>query len=170
MVKIAERLTHLLGWAAGATVVLMMLHVMIDVVGKYAFNAPLPGTAEVVAAYYMIGCVFLPLAWVEASGGSIVVEVVYDKVPARVQGAMRWIADLVSAVYYSILAWFSWDVATHAWRIGETVDGIWRITTWPAKFLLPFGFVLAVVVILLRLILGPRGQIRTTGTPAVQDL
>lgn len=161
MVKLTEKLTHLLGWIAGVTVLLMMFHVMIDVIGKYAFNAPLPGTAEVVAAYYMIACVFLPLAWVEAAGGSIVVEVVYEKVPPRTQAVMLRLADMVSVVYYAILGWFSWGVATHAWRINETVDGIWRITTWPAKFLLPFGFFLAVVVILLRLVLGDRGRIRT---------
>lgn len=163
MVKLTERLTHLLGWVAGATVLLMMFHVIIDVIGKYVFNAPLPGTAEVVAAYYMIGCVFLPLAWVEASGGSIVVEVIFENCSPKAQAVMLKLADVVSIVYYSVLAWFSWTVATHAWRVNETVDGIWRITTWPAKFLLPFGFALAVAVILLRLFLGPRGQIRTSG-------
>ena len=162
MVKLTEKLTHLLGWIAGATVLLMMFHVMVDVIGKYLFSAPLPGTAEVVAAYYMIACVFLPLAWVEASGGSIVVEVIYEKCSPRSQAVMVKLADTVSAIYYSILAWFSWGVAMHAWKINETVDGIWRITTWPAKFLLPFGFALAVVVILLRLFLGNRGRIRTT--------
>lgn len=163
MVKIAEKLTHLLGWIAGLTVVLMMIHVMVDVIGKYVFNAPLPGTAEVVAAYYMIGCVFLPLAWVEASGGSIVVEVIYEKVSPRARRVMLKLADIVSIIYYSVLGWFSWGVATHAWRINETVDGIWRITTWPAKFLLPFGFAIAVIVIVLRLFLGERGKVRTAG-------
>lgn len=163
MVKIAEKLTLLLGWIAGLTVVLMMIHVMVDVIGKYVFNAPLPGTAEVVAAYYMIGCVFLPLAWVEASGGSIVVEVIYEKVSPRARRVMLKLADIVSIVYYSVLGWFSWGVATHAWRINETVDGIWRITTWPAKFLLPFGFAIAVIVIVLRLFLGERGKVRTAG-------
>lgn len=163
MVRLTERLTHLLGWTAGLSVVLMMCHVMVDVIGKYVFNAPLPGTAEVVAAYYMIACVFLPLAWVEASGGSIVVEVIYEKCSPRVQGVMLKIADAVAVVYYSVLGWFSWDVAMHALRINETVDGIWRIATWPAKFMLPAGFALAVVIILLRLILGDRGRVRTTG-------
>lgn len=161
MVKLTERLTHLLAWIAGGTVLLMMLHVMADVIGKYVFNAPLPGTAEVVAAYYMIGCVFLPLAWVEASGGSIVVEVIYEKCPVAVQGLMLKAADLISAIYYAILGWFSWGVAMRAFRVGETVDGIWRITTWPAKFMLPLGFAIAVVVILLRLFFGARGRVHT---------
>lgn len=160
MVKIVETLTRLLAWVAGLAVLLMMFHVMVDVLGKYLFNAPLPGTAEVVAAYYMIGAVFLPLAWVEVSGGSIVVEVIYEKVPERAQKVMLILADVVSAIYYSVLAWFSWGVAVHAWRINETVDGIWRVTTWPAKFLLPFGFGLVVVVLLMRIAMGERGRMK----------
>jgi TRAP-type C4-dicarboxylate transport system permease small subunit len=162
MVRLFELLTRLLGWIAGLTVLFMMFHVMIDVIGKYVFNAPLPGTAEVVAAYYMIGCVFLPLAWVEASGGSIVVEVIYEKVPVSAQKVMLVAADVVSAVYYAVLGWFSWEVAARAYDINETVDGIWRITTWPAKFLLPFGFALVVVILILRVLLGERGRIRTS--------
>lgn len=164
MVKLAERLTHLLAWIAGSTVVLMMIHVMIDVVGKYVFHAPLPGTAEVVAAYYMIGVVFLPLAWCEASGNSIVVEVVYERCSEATQAVMLKIADIVSAVYCAIFAWFSWEVAVRAYRMNETMDGIWRITTWPAKFMLPAGFALACFIILLRLVMGRRGQVRTTAS------
>ncbi len=162
MVKLVERLTRLLAWFAGLAVLLMMFHVMIDVLGKYLFSAPLPGTAEVVAAYYMIGAVFLPLAWVELSGGSIVVEVIYEKVPERAQKVMLILADIVSAVYYSVLAWFSWGVAKHAYNVNESVDGIWRITTWPAKFLLPFGFCLVVVVLVMRVFMGERNRMTTT--------
>ena len=168
MARLTERLTRLLAWVAGLVVLLMMFHVMIDVSGKYLFNAPLPGTAEVVAAYYMIGAVFLPLAYVEASGGSIVVEVIYEKVSARAQKFMLIAANVVSVIYYSVLAWFSWDLAVRAWRVNETVDGIWRITTWPAKFLLPFGFCLAVIVILMRVLRGERG--RTTDPNATVEI
>jgi TRAP-type C4-dicarboxylate transport system permease small subunit len=161
MIKLFERLTHLLGWIAGLAVLLMMVHVIIDVVGKYFFNMPFPGTAEIVANYYMIGCVFLPLAWVEASNGSIVVEVIYEKVPVRAQKVMLVLADIVSAIYYAILATISWTVARHAFSVNESVDGIWRITTWPAKFVLPFGFALVVVILLLRIAMGERGRIGT---------
>jgi TRAP-type C4-dicarboxylate transport system permease small subunit len=164
MLRLFEKLTHLLGWIAGLTVLLMMFHVMIDVIGKYAFNAPFPGTAEIVANYYMIGCVFLPLAWVEAAGGSIIVEVIYEKVPERAQKVMLILADAVSALYYAVLAWFSWTVAARAFRVNESVDGIWRITTWPAKFILPFGFALVVVILILRICLGERGRVRTTAS------
>jgi len=44
MIRLFERLTHLLAWVAGLTVLMMMFHVMIDVIGKYvsAHRFPAP--------------------------------------------------------------------------------------------------------------------------------
>lgn len=162
MVAFASLLTRGLGLIAGAAMALMMLHVTADVIGKYAFHRPVPSTAEVVANYYMIAGVFLPLAWVEARNGSIVVELFYDLVPAFAQRAMVFFARLCTALFYAGLAWFSWDVATRAYRIGETLDGIWRVVVWPAKFMLPLGLGLAVVIILLQIV----GSIRSDESEA----
>ena len=53
-------------------VVLMMLHVTADVVGRYLFNAPLPGTTVWVANYYMIIIVFL------AIGVGAILQVIWE--------------------------------------------------------------------------------------------
>lgn len=158
MARLASLLTSALALIAGIAMALMMLHVMADVVGKYVLHKPVPGTAEVVANYYMIAGVFLPLAWVEAKNGSIVVELVFDLVSARAQKAMVFIAHLCTTIFYAGLGWFSWDVAMRAYRINETLDGIWRVVIWPAKFMLPLGLAIAVVVLILRMINGPQAQ------------
>lgn len=159
MVRLVSLLTYAMAALAGLAMALMMLHVMADVVGKYVFNAPVPSTAEVVANYYMIAGVFLTLAWVEAINGPIVVDLIYDMVPARMKRAMLWLGDVATLAFYGVLGWFSWEVAMRAWTIFETVDGIWRIVTWPAKFMLPLGLGIAVLVLLLRLVMGERGRI-----------
>ena len=41
---------------------LMMLHVSVDVTGRYLFNRPIDGTTEIVAAYYMVLVAYLPWA------------------------------------------------------------------------------------------------------------
>ncbi|TKT78273.1 TRAP transporter small permease subunit [Aquamicrobium sp. LC103] len=166
MVGLVRFLTNALALVAGLAMALMMLHVMADVVGKYVFNQPVPSTAEVVANYYMIAGVFLPLAWVEATNGSIVVELIYDLVPQKARKAMLVIADLCSALFYGGLGWFSWDVAMRAYRINETLDGIWRVVIWPAKFMLPLGLALAVAVLVLRLATGSRADITDPASAA----
>src|SRR5262245_13352289 len=59
-------------WISLAAGVLMMLHVTVDVVGRYAFNRPLDGTTEIVAAYYMVVIAYAPWAWIAARDNHIV--------------------------------------------------------------------------------------------------
>ena len=61
----------LLGRAIAAGV-LMMLHVTVDVTGRYLFNRPLEGTTEIVAAYYMVVIAYAPWAWIAARDNHIV--------------------------------------------------------------------------------------------------
>lgn len=151
-------LTQALGIVAGIAVGLMMFHVMADVLGKYLLNQPVPSTAEVVANYYMIACVFLSLAYIEARGSAISVDLVYDQVGPAARRVMRKIGQIVTLLFYIGFGWFSWDVAMRAWRVNETVDGLWRITVWPAKFLLPIGLAIACLVLLLKIFSRERAQ------------
>lgn len=152
MTRFTTFVSHLLAIVAAAALGLMMLHVTADVVGKYVFNHPIPGTAEVVASYYMVAAVFLPLAWVEIREGSILVEILFDLLPAMGRRVATFVATALSAVFYGGLAWLSWAPAVKAWQIGEVVEGTWRVVIWPTKFLLPLGLALACVVMLLRLV------------------
>lgn len=165
MYSILRYLTNGLAWLAGLAVALMMFHVMADVVGKYVFHYPVPSTAEVVANYYMIAVVFLSLAWVEAKGSAIAVDLIYDMVRSPIQRAMRKIGEIATLAFYLGLGWFSWDVAMRAWKTNETVDGLWRVTVWPAKFMLPLGIAVACLVLILR-ILSTAGRFNMTGAPA----
>ncbi|WP_138472372.1 MULTISPECIES: TRAP transporter small permease subunit [Rhodobacterales] len=159
MFAILRNLTTALAVLAGMSVALMMLHVMADVMGKYFFHYPVPSTAEVVANYYMIAVVFLSLAWVEAKGSAISVDLIYDAAPAGAQRIMRKIGEAVTLAFYIGLGWFSWDVAIRAWKVNESVDGLWRVTIWPAKFMLPIGIALACLVLLVRIFAEPRIRI-----------
>lgn len=147
-----QYLTRLLGILAGVSVGLMMIHVMADVLGKYLLHKPVPSTAEVVANYYIIACVFLSLAYIEARGTAIAVDLVYDKVSARAQRVMLKMGQVATLLFYIGLGWFSWDVAIRAWRVNETVDGLWRVTVWPAKFMLPVGLAIACVILVVKIL------------------
>ena len=65
LLKALDRIADLLLIAGCAVTLAMMLHVTADVLGKVLFNHPINRTLEVVTYYYMVGCVFLPLAMVQ---------------------------------------------------------------------------------------------------------
>tara|TARA_R110002020_G_scaffold113518_50_gene261281 strand:+ start:583 stop:1092 length:510 start_codon:yes stop_codon:yes gene_type:complete len=166
MSRFAQHVSHLLAVIAALALGLMMLHVTADVVGKYVFNSPIPGTAEVVASYYMVSAVFLPLAWVEIREGSIMVEILYDLLPRLGRRICLLVATALSALFYGGLSWLSWAPAVKAWQIGEVVEGTWRVVVWPTKFLLPIGLALACVVMLLRLVDIVRGAYAPGDVPS----
>ncbi|MCV2894302.1 TRAP transporter small permease subunit [Lentibacter sp. XHP0401] len=149
--RISHTVAHLLVIIAALALLLMMFHVTADVIGKYVFNAPIPGTAEVVASYYMVAAVFLPLAWVEIKESSITVELLYSLFGHRAKNLALLLATAVSALFYGGLAWLLWAPALQSYRIGEIVEGTWRVVIWPTKFLLPLGLALACLVMVLRL-------------------
>lgn len=164
--RVSQHIAHLLAVIAALALLLMMLHVTADVFGKYVFNAPIPGTAEVVASYYMVAAVFLPLAWVEIREGSIIVELIYQMFGRRAKTFCLLIATTLSALFYGGLAWLSFAPAIQAWRIGEIVEGAWRVVIWPTKFLLPLGLALACLVMVLRMIDIISGSYRPEPHPA----
>jgi TRAP-type C4-dicarboxylate transport system permease small subunit len=150
--SLVDKLSDLLVIVAGLALVAMMTHVTSDVIGKYFFSMPIPGTAEVVASYYMIATVFLPLAYIEVHRRPIVVDLVYNMLPGVAHPAIDLLGTIASGIFYGFLAWQSTLIALNAWEIGEIVEGAWRVVVWPSRFLLPLGLALACIVLILRAI------------------
>jgi len=72
-----------LAFIGAVGMVLMVLHVIIDVTGRFVFNHPLTGTLETVTYYYMVMVTVLPFAYVTRRQGQIVVELFTGWMPAR---------------------------------------------------------------------------------------
>jgi TRAP-type C4-dicarboxylate transport system permease small subunit len=157
MKRTADALASMLAIIAGLSLVLMMVHVSLDVVLKYFFKLPIPGTAEVVASYYMIGTVFLPLAYIEVHNRPIVVELFYDRMPSGLQLPLDILGTAASIAFYAFLAWQSTKIAITSFETREYVDGIWKVIVWPSRFLIPVGLIVACVVLVLRLQMLLRG-------------
>ncbi|WP_175496462.1 TRAP transporter small permease [Paracoccus halophilus] len=143
-------------WVSGICLVAMMLHVCLDVAAKNMTGRPVPGTAEIVARYYMLAAVFLPLPLVELRNNAIVVDLFYDMFGPAVQKLCMVIAYLGQTAFFGLLAYRSFWDAIDSYHKGEFVDGQVPIIVWPAAFFLPFGFALAFLVSLLRV-----GQVLT---------
>jgi TRAP-type C4-dicarboxylate transport system permease small subunit len=140
-----------LTWFSYAVLLIMMAHITADVLFKYFLNQPIQGTLEIVANYYMIGVVLLPLPLVELDDRNVQVELISRLLP---DWGQRWSLAtvlLVSAAFYAVLAYRTGIDAMAAFDKGEVVMGAVSVITWPGRFILPAAFALAVVVSLLRI-------------------
>lgn len=143
-----SRLTHLMTLLGGLAIALMMLHVTADVVCRFLFGKPIPGTITVVSHYYMIIAAFVPLALAEQKDAHISVEVLTERLPGWIQKHLQGWALLLSALVFSLLAVRTWEVALAKHAIhASVVQGDASIAVWPTYFVLPAGLALMTVVL-----------------------
>ena len=144
---------------------LMALHVVLDVGGRYIFNAPLPGTVEMVSHYYMVGVIFLPLAYVQSRRGHFVAEIFTQRMPPLVVAVLEAVVTLVTALLLAFLAWRTAAYALEFTQARESVQtAYFTIPTWPSRWLVPLGLGLMALYALVQALLALAG--RTTGGPA----
>ncbi len=133
---------------------LMVLHIVIDVLCRYAFNIALPGTIAFVSNYYMIAIIFLPLATAEIERRHIEVEVLTQALPSAFDAFLRLAGWLIAAVIFSMMSVESWKEASRAYSIGSfIIEHGYRIPVWISYYMLPVGFVAVAVVCLTRFVL-----------------
>jgi TRAP-type C4-dicarboxylate transport system permease small subunit len=149
--RAVDRASRALAFVGGLGVVLMMVHVVADSAMKYLFDVPIEGTLEVVSQYYMVACVFLPLALVELRGEQVRVDLFLRLMPRRAAVASYVVTAILSAAFFACLAYYTGEAAVHSFRINEVIMGTSYVIVWPSKWLLPVGFALVVVAIVLRL-------------------
>ena len=59
-------------------VAMMMIHITLDVAGKFLLNEPIPATITIVSNYYMVVVAFLAIGFAETRNGHITVEVLTE--------------------------------------------------------------------------------------------
>lgn len=152
--RLADKFTEFLSYVGMIGVLAMMMHICADIVSRTLFGVSVPATLEMVTRYYMLMLVLLPLAWVEKNRAMIAVEVfsgVFCKLCDRVLDVL---VSLACAGVYFILLISTWQKAVEQYNIGSYIIALdTQIYVWPGYFTLPFGFGMAALVCLLRILL-----------------
>ena len=147
--RLIRRLAGALTWVAGLALFLMMVQMVVDVVMRKFFNRPIEGSLEIVSVYHMVAVVFLPLALVELRHEHISVDLLVQSFPAGLRRAVNVFGYLVCAVFFAVLAYQTLLDAIESLRINEIMMSSIYVTIWPAKFMLPIGFLLMLAAVLL---------------------
>jgi TRAP-type C4-dicarboxylate transport system permease small subunit len=135
-------------------VALMMVHIAIDVAGKFLLNEPIPATIAMVSNYYMVVVAFMAIALAETRNGHITVEVLTELMPMRTQLHLYSWSYLISAVVYGLLTVRTWEEAARAQATGTfMMEQGTKLVTWPSYYLLPIGCGLMTLVVVYRFLI-----------------
>jgi len=156
-------LARIFGLIGMVSMFAMLLHVTLDVAGKWLLGTPLPVTIEMTSNYYMVGVVFFPLAAVELRNGHITVEIISQYLKPRIRRILIAAVSLMGVVYFSLLTTRTWHDAVNKYEIGEYLYGTVPLQIWPTRFFIPLGCGLLVIVLLWKAIMLLRGTDRLVG-------
>ena len=140
-------------FAACFFILVMMIHVTMDVLGKYLFSVPAPATLEAVQFYYMVALVFLPFAYIARGEGHIYVELFTRSLPPRAQSfldGMMGILTLAWVVAIAIYAGGEAITTTLDGEFQETAEG--TVAVWPSRWFIPIGSGIMAIAVVVKII------------------
>ena len=148
-----RRLGEGLAVAGGIALVLMMLHIVADVATKFLFNDPIDGTTEIVAAYYMVAVVFLPLAYVTFAEGHLIVELFTVRMGGRPLAALVGCAGLATLAYLLFFVYHTGVEAVRRTGEGEAWEtSVDLVAVWPSRWFLTIGLAAMALYVALALV------------------
>jgi len=147
--RMTNALSRLLMGVAIVALFLMMVQMVVDVAMRNFFHRPIEGSLEIVSVYHMVAVVFLPLALVERRHEHITVDLLVELLPTLVRRFLMVVGYLVCTIFFGLLTYQTAKDAMEAYAIGEILMSSIYITVWPAKFLLPIGFFVMLLQVIL---------------------
>ena len=95
---------RLLSVICGIMLFAMMLVTLLDVIGRYVFNAPLQGATEL-TAILLVSTIFVGLPAVCLDEENVTVDLLVDRMPAWVHPVRVRLIRIVSGLLLGVIAW-----------------------------------------------------------------
>jgi len=141
-----ERITLVASDIAGGILWVMMVLITVDVVLRYAFNAPTKWANEF-SRYFMVALVFLALSYAVKENAHIKVDILVAKLPRRIHDWLKVVTSILFLAYAAILFYFNWTFFAQSFALKTTSRTVIDVVLWPAQLLMPVG--LAIMSLLL---------------------
>lgn len=129
------------GIGAGVCIVIMMLHVAADVLGRNLTNAPIPGTLDYITYWWVPLSVFLALGLVHRTGQHVEATLFTGTMTGLARSASFWFTFVVTFVVALMAANYAVLDAVESFQIREAVHGTAVVPIWIPKSLVALGLV-----------------------------
>jgi TRAP-type C4-dicarboxylate transport system permease small subunit len=126
-----------LSYIGNAALAFMMLLTTVDVVGRYFFNSPVLGAYEI-TEYLMLIMVFSFLALAQSKKAHINVDIVFNRLPARLQRAFERFNHIVCLLMMILITWKSAERIMELKKTGEA-SLLLKIPDYPFAIFLVIG-------------------------------
>ena len=140
----------------------IMLLMLADVGGRYLFNSPVPGAAEVIELAMGV-TVFAALPLVTARNEHIRLDYLNNALKGRIQGLVNALVMTISAAGMGLLAWRIAEQAMAIAQYGDTTPFL-RIPIYPIAYFLTLCAVAATVIFIWQSLISWRQAVMGTSS------
>jgi len=145
-----RRVEGLLGVAASAILMGMMLLTFTDVVARYVFSRPLRGAFEVTELMLLV-LIFAGLPLVSFTDEHAVMDFIDRVLGTGARRGLQRLVQAVSAAFMFLLAWLVWLKADRVWAYRDSTD-VLRIVYGPFVYFMAITLGLAGVIHLYKIV------------------
>lgn len=145
LIAFSDRLSKFLMVAAAIWTFGLAFLVMGNIIGRTVFDSPIYGTPEIVAASIVI-VVFLQVGYAIRSRSMLKADFLVLLLPSGVQKVLLTIGYLLGAAFFLMIITGGWEESVLSYVEGEFEgEGALRVPSWPARWTVLFGSVLAMI-------------------------
>jgi TRAP-type C4-dicarboxylate transport system permease small subunit len=117
-----------------------------DVVGRFVFNKPIPGTFELTKIIFALSAFFsFPVS--QYKGENLGITLVYDKLPIRLRGFLDFLSSIISIGMFSTALLHTLKYAARM-RAANSITSVLRWPMHPWIYLAASGLVVLVLALL----------------------
>ncbi|MFC1869208.1 TRAP transporter small permease [Thermodesulfobacteriota bacterium] len=136
--NIIHGISRVLAWIAAGFAILMMLTIVTNVVGRFVFRTPLPGTIEIVEML-TAAVIFFTLALAEHRRRHIHVELIVSRFPRHTQAILASIMNFFGAAFFIVMGWQAFILMFESMTPLLQASHILSIPEAPFIFAVAFG-------------------------------
>ena len=145
IITFSDRFSKFLMVAAAAWAFGLAFLVMGNILGRAIFDAPIYGTAEIVAASIVI-VVFLQAGYAIRSRSMLKADFLVIHLPDVVQRILLSAGYLLGAAFFLMIITGGWEESILSYVEGEYEgEGALRVPSWPARWTVLVGSALAMI-------------------------
>jgi TRAP-type C4-dicarboxylate transport system permease small subunit len=143
--KIVILVTRWLNWMAAATLIIVMVIVCANVMGRSFWGTPVKGTVDIVS---LLGAIIIgwAIAYTQVLKGHIRIDLLVQRLPPRIQYIVDSVIDLIGLALFALISWQTVIFTKANFEVGELSEVLKLPIT-------PFASVVAVGCIALTLAL-----------------
>lgn len=162
-----ERVVMVLNSIGTIWIFALMFLICADVVLRSGFNRPIDGVTDI-AAFSIIGIVFLQLGATVHTGRMTKGDVLLELITRRSRRAGAWVESLfllVGTAMFALVVRASWPLLMRSFERKEFfgVEGVFTFPTWPVRMIIVVGagavaiaYLFQIALVLQRAYAGPR--------------